>query len=213
MSPSWPTPCGPREAAHKTVSVTSPIVPLAVQGTGQQMVHMRVRKEKVVRAVHDRKNRASLVEDRPREVPCPSAQAKKHHVLRSPGFGLHKSQLSEVAPSFGWAKHQTVAFWVQEADLCPMPNSVSTDSLGIRGARHRWRCEPVLVAQGWADLVETPLVDPFWNVEVGRVSIESCVRDCNHGDRASTFVSRMHGSNQLWREETKLMGLRRHSDV
>lgn len=84
-----------------TVPVTLPIVPLAVQGMGPQMEHMRVRKGKVVHAVHDLKNRASLDEDRLREVPCPLAQARKHHVLKSPDFDLHKIQLSEVAPSFG----------------------------------------------------------------------------------------------------------------
>lgn len=101
MSPSWPTQRGSRAAAHTTVSVTSPIVPLAVQGTGPQMLHMRVKKAKAVHAVHDLKKRASLVEDRLREGPCPLAQVKKHHGLKSPNFDLHKSQLSEVAPSFG----------------------------------------------------------------------------------------------------------------
>ena len=80
-----------------TVPVTLPIVPLAVQGMGR----MRERKEKASHAVHDLKNRASLDEDRLREVPCPLAQARKHHVLKSPDFDLHKIQLSEVAPSFG----------------------------------------------------------------------------------------------------------------
>lgn len=65
------------------------------------MEHMRVRKGKAVHGVHDLKSRASLVEDRLREVPCPLAQVRKHHVLKSPDFDPHKSQLTEVAPSFG----------------------------------------------------------------------------------------------------------------
>ncbi|KAI7150479.1 hypothetical protein KC360_g233 [Hortaea werneckii] len=91
----WPTQCGSRGAAHKMVSVTWPIVLLAVQGMGR----MRERKEKAVHAAHDLKNRASLVEDRLREVQYPLAQAKKHHVSKGPDFDLHETLLSEAAPS------------------------------------------------------------------------------------------------------------------